>query len=341
MRIKWMLSVLLMATAMALQIAHAVGTRAVELSLQGYQRPDGAITTYLSGDSVDPYFATKALLVAQDAGLDTTAAAHRWIHWLLPQQLADGRFERYCLKGERFLPCRPADADDALLATWMELLARSSPPEGMPADWKRSFGQARRHLDTLRDKRLGVYRISADLPVALLMDNVEISSAYKAVSEYLRRRHDEEGAVAWKRRAEQLDRDILKVFWQPARGFVASTQARNENEFYPDTVAQIFPILAGIQPPNRTLETGYQAWMQQHRFVWLQMSETDFPWGLVALVADRMGDQDAITCWRARSVQFRHGAHWNVLEETLYLAFEARLSPEQALSPVPAGVRCR
>eukprot|EP00952_Eustigmatos_sp_NYUAD-ZCMA_P001332 5991-Eustigmatos_ZCMA.PRE.1 len=123
MWIKWTLSAVLTVCAMLLQTAHAVGTHAVELHMPGYQRPDGAITTYLSGDSIDPYFATKALLVAQDAGLDNAAAARRWINWLLPQQLADGRFERYCLKGERFLPCRPADADDALLATWMELLA--------------------------------------------------------------------------------------------------------------------------------------------------------------------------------------------------------------------------
>jgi len=343
MRIKTTLSAVLIAIAIAmlLQAAYAVGAHAVQLRLSGYQRPDGAITTYLNGDSVDPYFSTKALLVAQDAGMDTTAAARQWIGWLLPRQLADGRFERYCLKGGGFVSCRPADADDALLATWMELLVRSSPPEGMPADWKRSFDQASRRLDTLRDERRGVYNISADLPVALLMDNVEIFSAYQAVSTYLQRTHDSAGATVWQRKAERLDRGILHVFWQPPRGYVASTQARNTTEFYPDAVAQIFPILAGIHPPNRTLATDYQRWMQQHRFVWLQMPQTDFPWGLVALVADKMGDQDAITCWRARSVQFRNGSHWNVLEETLYLAFTARLTPEQAVAPVPAGVRCR
>ncbi len=313
---------------------------AASLTLSGYQRPDGAITTYLGGDSVDPYFAAKALLVAHNAGLDTSAAAGRWIAWQLPRQRDDGRFDRYCLTNQQFAACKPADADDALMAVWMELLVSTAPPQGMPDAWKASFDKAARYLDTLRDRRTGVYHISAELPVALLMDNVEISGAFKAIGRYYQRR-DESAGTAWRRRAEQLDRDILRVFWRPPQGYLASTQPRDKTEFYPDIVAQVFPILADIQPGNRTNASAYQSWMRDHRMAWLQMSEVDFPWGLVALVADKMGDKDAIACWRLRSGQFRHGKHWNVLEEALYLAFEARLSPEQALAPAPAGLVCR
>ena len=85
--------------------------RAAELVMTDYQRPDGAITTYFNGDSVDPYFASKALLAAQDAGMTTRTAAIRWIGWLLPRQHADGRFDRYCEKGQRFISCQEADAD--------------------------------------------------------------------------------------------------------------------------------------------------------------------------------------------------------------------------------------
>ncbi len=79
---------------------------AAELVLTDYQRPDGAITTYFAGDSIDPYFAAKALLAAQDAGMTTRTAATRWIAWLLPRQLADGCFDRYCMKGQRFVSCQ-------------------------------------------------------------------------------------------------------------------------------------------------------------------------------------------------------------------------------------------
>lgn len=314
---------------------------AAELTLTDYQGPDGAITTYFAGDSVDPYFAAKALLAAQDAGMTTRTAATRWIAWALPRQHADGRFDRYCMKGQRFVSCQEADADDALMAAWMELLVRSAPPKGMPPAWQASFDKASRYLDTLRDPNSGVYNISARLPVALLMDNVEVSSAFKAVSHYRQRHGDAAGAAGWRRKAEQLDKDILRVFWRASQGYLVSTQRREQFEFYPDAVAQIFPILGDIQPEGRPHAVTYQSWMKENRWAWLQMSEVDFPWGLVALVADKMGDKDAIACWRLRSIQFRHGKHWNVLEEALYLAFESRLSPEQAIAPPAPGLRCR
>lgn len=315
--------------------------RAATLTLDGYQRADGAITTYLGGSSVDPYFAAKALLAAQDAGMDTKAAAQRWIAWQLPRQREDGRFDRYCLENQRFTACREADADDALMAAWMELLVRNAPPKGLPPPWQASFDKAAAHLETLRDRRTGVYQISNSLQVALLMDNVEISSAFKAVGLHFHLLGNASAAQSWQRRAAQLDRDIERVFWRTARGYLASTQPRDTTDFYPDTVAQIFPLLADIAPGGTGGMSAYVSWMRDHRSTWLQMSETDFPWGLVALVADKMGDQDAITCWRKRSVQFRHGKHWNVLEEALFLSFEARLTPEQALAPAPAGLRCR
>jgi len=72
------------------------------------------------GDSVDPYFAAKALLAAQEAGLDVRKAAKDWIRWVLPFQRPDGGFDRFCLKEKGFLPCNPADADDATAAVWID-----------------------------------------------------------------------------------------------------------------------------------------------------------------------------------------------------------------------------
>lgn len=335
---KTLVRLLLLTASLGHPFAHAADA---ELTLPGYQRADGAITTYFNGDSVDPYFASKALLAAQDAGVATSATAQRWIAWLLPRQHPDGRFDRYCMKGQQMTSCQAADADDALMAAWMELLVRSAPKSGLPPAWRASFDKASKHLETLRNRQTRVYQISATLPVALLMDNVEVSSAFKAVGRYRQGQGDTSGAGVWVRKAEQLDRDILSVFWRGEEGYLVSTQQPNTNEFYPDAVAQIFPILADIRPAGRPRSADYGLWMQQHRMTWLRMSEVDYPWGLVALIADKMNDKDAIACWRMRSVQFRHGSHWNVLEEALYVAFEKRLTPEQALAPPAAGVKCR
>ena len=42
------------------------------------QAPDGAVTLNPGGNYVEPYFATKALIVAQDGGLDVREAASAW-----------------------------------------------------------------------------------------------------------------------------------------------------------------------------------------------------------------------------------------------------------------------
>ncbi|AXF20266.1 hypothetical protein CUJ89_06990 [Burkholderia pyrrocinia] len=306
----------------------ALHASAAELQLNGmYQRPDGAITVRLNGAGIDPYFAAKALLAAADAQLDARQAALAWIAWLLPRQHQDGGFDRYCVKNGQYSACAEADADDAMMATWIELLARFAPPDGMPAAWELSLNRAGTHLDTLLDKPSGVYQISSTLHVALLMDNVEVHSAFQALAAHYVQHADYTHAGPWSQRADQLASAILKVFWRGAQsGFRASTQRISDTSFYPAKVAQIFPLLSGIQVPEQSNERIYAQWMQKYGKTWPQLAGTDYPWSLIALVAFKMNDWSTVACWHARSGPYRHGAHWNVLEESLYLAFESRMT---------------
>lgn len=315
----------------------ALHASAAELRLDGlYQRPDGAITVRVNGAGIDPYFAAKALLAAADARLDAHQAALAWIAWLLPRQRPDGGFDRYCMKSGQYSACAEADADDAMLATWIELLARFAPPDGMPAAWELSLNRAGTHLDTLLDQPAGVYRISSSRQVALLMDNVEVHSAFQALAAYYVRRADYTHASPWSQRADQLETAILKVFWRGAQsGFRASTQRISDTSFYPAKVAQVFPLLSGIRVPEQSNETIYAQWMRKYGKTWLQLAGTDFPWGLIALVAFKMNDWNTVACWHARSGPYRHGTHWNVLEESIYLAFESRIA--EPVSPARCG----
>ncbi|WP_041491010.1 hypothetical protein [Burkholderia cepacia] len=310
---------------------------ATELQLDGlYQRPDGAITVRLNGAGIDPYFAAKALLAAADTQMDARHAALAWIAWVLPRQRPDGGFDRYCVKDGQTNPCAEADADDAMMATWIELLSRFAPPDGMPAAWELSLTRASAHLDALLDKTSGVYEISSSLHVALLMDNVEVHSAFQALAAYYVRRAGYARAGPWSQRADRLAASILKVFWRGTQsGFRASTERISDTSFYPAKVAQIFPILSGIQVPDRSSETIYAQWMQKYGKTWMQLAGSDFPWGLIALVAYKMNDWSTVACWYARSAPYRHGTHWNVLEESLYLAFESRMT--DPLAPAQCG----
>lgn len=61
-----------------------------------FQRAGGALTLNPGGNYVEPYFATKALIVAQDGGLDVHDVALAWIQWYLPRQRRNGLFGRHC-----------------------------------------------------------------------------------------------------------------------------------------------------------------------------------------------------------------------------------------------------
>src|ERR1700694_5538542 len=90
-----------------------------------YRSADGALLLTTGGNYVEPYFATKALITAQDAGLDVRQAGLGWVQWALQRQRKDGRFDRYCRKtGTDWKPCGAADADDSMLALWLQLLYR-------------------------------------------------------------------------------------------------------------------------------------------------------------------------------------------------------------------------
>ena len=212
---------------------------------------------------MDPYFALKALLTAQDAGLDIRGPALAWIKWLLPRQLPDGRFQRYCLDaGETWQACKAADADDALLALWLQLLYRMVPGD-MPPAWIASAAKAEAQLARLYDQKLGIYAVSRRTPVGL-------------------------------------------VFWDKKHGrFRVSTQWHWRHDFYPDAVAQTYPWLLALPTPNDR-QGAWTDWKRRHGEEWIERRRDPHPWGLVALTAKELGDDDTAACWMAKSTPFRY-----------------------------------
>ena len=83
------------ALLLALYLPLLVGTTHASLQnlvLDLYQTPDGAITVNEHSDFVDPYFANRALTLADESGMDVHVIAEHWIPWLMAHQLPDGRF---------------------------------------------------------------------------------------------------------------------------------------------------------------------------------------------------------------------------------------------------------
>ncbi|HVH86243.1 MAG TPA: hypothetical protein VM912_05930 [Terriglobales bacterium] len=302
----------------------------------GYQHPDGAISLHYRGDYIEPYFATKALLLAEDAGLDVRGSVQEWIRWLLPRQDSHGSFGRYCRKpGQDWRLCSPADADDSMLALWLQLLYTNASDSGIPAEWQESVKKAHSSLEALRNRRLGVYHVSRQNHVALLMDNVEVYSALQAIARAQERFGQPKEAQTTSKQAESLDSAIQQVFWNKhAEWFRPSIQKRKP-DFYPDVVAQVYPWLADM-PMDSEMQTraAWTRWKERFAGDWLDKKSDPHPWGLVAMAAVKFGDGDTAACWLSRSEPLRFSSNWNVLEESAFQAVEMKIGESNQANPL-------
>jgi len=287
-----------------------------------YQSADGALTLSPNGNEVEPYFATKALIVAAAAGLDTHAAALKWIAWMLPRQRPDGRIDRWCKNPEgSWKRCGDADADDAMLALWAELLYRNGTDKGLPLEWQQSVDMALAYEKTLRNRH-GLYYISHRKHTALFMDNVEIYSAFQEIGQQISR-WDLNGAAAMHAQSQQLADAITRAFWDQTAGRYRPSTQKSRPGFYPDLVGQTYPWLAAMPTPQDPQE-GWKAWKQQYARGWLTETYDPHPWGLLALTALRLDDNATADCWRQQMAARRGGPTWNILEEAAFQAVEAK-----------------
>jgi hypothetical protein len=298
------------------------------LDLTGFIQADGAITTLRGGDIVEPYFGVQALLLAEENGLDAAAETRRWLAWLAPRQRLDGTFARFCQAGMAWVVCKPADADDALLAMWMKLLRSSG--AGIPRELlKKNLQRSETALERLYDRSRGVYLVSPAFPHGLFMDNLEVWSFWAS-----------QRSAAGQAKARRLQRSIRDVFWHPrSQRFLVSTQPEQAGmppAFYPDAVAQIYPLLFAYPALPAPARVHYQRWMKAHRATWLSQGPHDFAWGVLALIALRQGDLESTRCWLRDTAHLRHSNHWTVSDEVTRQILEAR-----GLEPALATSTCR
>lgn len=304
------------------------------LDLQGYADAYGAIRTFEHGEGVDPYFATKALLMAHRLGLCINGVGARWVAWLMQRQRLDGRFDRYCHQG-RWKRCRAADADDAMAALWLELLAVLA-AEGQAMTAGR-LSSAERSLALLRSLRNGqrLYDVSAGQPVSLLADNMEVLQALRALAGHWERVGRKAEAARTAREACELAQAINATFWDGSqRQWLPSTQRGLAVAFYPHGVAGLYTVLTPLPgPPGRAADTLAQ-FMDVYGPAWEAGTADHFPWGLVAVALVENRRADAVRRWLPAAWQARAERRWNVLEEAVLQG----LANRDASGPGPAAV---
>ena len=316
MKLKQLLTVCTMGVLLLTQ-AGCAGA-AAPLELGGYTDDSGAITVLHGGDSADPYFAMQALLLAHENGMDISAPAEKFANWLVPRQKPDGTFDRFCRGADKkWVSCKTADADDSLLAIWMKLL------ETMPAKlasnpvWSKSHQASKVALENLYQPSRGIYMVSPVVLHGLFMDNLEVWSLKVHLKQPQQRAA-----------SDKLARAIHDTFWDPVnKRFLVSTQLEQRSQkpaFYPDHVAQIFPLLFDFPLVPGNARQYYRDWMAVHRGEWLIQGEADYPWGLLAVLAMRQNDKATAACWLRQSTPLRHSSRWAVSDEASYQILVSR-----------------
>lgn len=322
---------LLPSIALALTLGHtSISNAAPKLELAGYADGGGAISVLHNGESADPYFAIQALLLAHDNGMDVTTVTEKFIDWLLPRQKPDGTFDRFCRDGGgKWLACKVADADDSLLALWMRLLQTMPIKLSKNPLWMKSYLTSQVSLERLFQPSRGIYMVSPVYLHGLFMDNLEVWS----LKSHLK-------LPGQQTEVNKLGKAIRETFWDPAnQRFLVSTQLEQRSEnptFYPDHVAQIFPLLVDFPIDPGGSRSFYRAWMSAHRAEWLVQSKTDYPWGLIAVLALRQNDKASAQCWLRQAEVNRHSERWAVTDETAYQIVTGR-----GLAPAAPTTSCK
>jgi hypothetical protein len=307
-----------------------------DVRLDCYQYPDKALTVHAGGNFVDPYFTNRALITAHQLGLDIQTVAHEWIGWALAHQEPDGRFARYCLADnkQQWRRCEAADADDASLALWQQLLFLMSPENTLFGPWQLSAQLAKQQLDRLYDTQHGIYFVSPSEHYSLLMDNVEVYDTLRTIARQQHKLGATSLAAYTTTRATKLQQAINRVFWrEDSQTYTVTTQPEEPTSFYPHIVAQVYPWLFGMPGPVNT-QQAYRHWRSQYVERWLSFTQDKYPWGLVAAAADKLGDRATTERWLQQASLLRDSKRWNILEEAIYQALAKKYA-------VPVNLDCK
>ena len=95
-------------------------------------------------------------------------------------------------------------------------------------------------------------------------------------------------------------------------------------------------MLVGFPLLPQDVASYYANWMRQHRAEWLAQGKTDYPWGLLAVLALRQKDKATARCWVRESQGLRHSSRWAVTDEVAY-----QIMMNYRIDPAPSTAVCQ
>lgn len=262
------------------------------------QGPEGEI--YMNGSKagdVNPYFACVAALglLAETENRPITEAEKkavgRYLDWHSRMLLeTDGKMGIYRKEGEKLIYKDKADSEDGYLGVYLflmgEYLEKTESTE-LPESWKMGIRLALKKLQSLMQD--GITQVSEENTTAYLMDNLEVwKGLYK-----LEQAGVEDARLICALR-EKLQEQIENTFWDEESQkwrIIRNSDQYDPTEFYPDGVAQIYPLIYEFPVKEKKKQKVLYAQFTEN-FQWQKLSErsTSFLWTMTGMAAAQVGD---------------------------------------------------
>ncbi len=270
--------------------------------LEASQTRQGALAQNPEQRDVVPYFANLAAMALVQSNPELV---RHYLDWYLQRLNRPDRFGLsgtiydYGLgEGGRETPTFNYDSADSYAATFLSLAA----------SYVRAVGDlqwAKQQQDKLQDVAEVVVRLQDSdglvwakpgTGIKLLMDNSEDYRGLTDWSWLLDQMGRPRVAAIYRERAEWIRRGIEKQLWNPWRGSydwsLGGTRVPSlRPRWYPDTVAQLYPIVFGVIDPKSDRAQLLYAKVMAGFPRWAEGDTGDpFPWAITAYAAVLVGD---------------------------------------------------
>lgn len=260
------------------------------------QRPTGAIAMTPAQLDINPYFANRAAraLLTEPRHLPAVEA---YMDWYLAHLNPDGTIDDHRVEAGREVSLGRYDSADSYAATFLTLVEAYLQAGGDP-EW---VVQHRSDLDRLvgllirlTDPEDGLTWAKPHYPFKLLMDNVEVWEGLQAWARVLEAIGEPAAAAGARERADRIHQGLSRFRRSDgvyAWGLASFGLRRGGNlqRFYPDAVAQFFPLALGLTDDP----AGYEAFAAAHP-AWHRLESDRFPWMMAAVAAARAGDWERV-----------------------------------------------
>ena len=275
------------------------------------QGDDGEI--YMNGrhpGDINPYFACHAALGLLESTADRTVSdaelqsVRRYLNWHTEQLLASGgQMGTYRKQETAFVRTGKADSMDAYLGAYLELLGAyleiTQSTEGLLC-WQDGIRMA---VDTLRKLNdSGLTAVSWENNTKYLMDNLEVWKGLRALENGLRTLQDSRELSSIRTRVDslrmQMETELPRAFWNEAAGkwrVIAGSDQFDPNRFYPDGIAQIYPLICGYPAGDvQAQEALYHAFIRTFHWRTIKADEKTFVWAMAGMAAVQTGDTETL-----------------------------------------------